>query len=80
MQEKVKISDKGPKLPTSFLKAMLDSRGKEMRKLRIVGIGISNDQLGLICRSCSELKDMAIQLFEGDKVSGKSAQSFLSLL
>lgn len=60
---------RGPQLPSSFLKVMLSSRGNKLTKLRIFGIAVSSTQLGWICSDCTELRDMAIQLYEGEKVS-----------
>lgn len=67
-QEKEQDSQE-PRLPASFLKRLMESVGNKLQRLRICGIALSNDQLGLICQSCIELNDLVIQLFEGDKVS-----------
>ncbi|SNX82859.1 uncharacterized protein MEPE_01565 [Melanopsichium pennsylvanicum] len=55
-----------PLLPTSFLARVVGSRGHQLTKLGLHGIGLSLDQLGLITQHCSNVKDLVIQIWEDD--------------
>lgn len=55
-----------PLLPTSFLSRLVVSRGAQLTKLRLHGIGISLDQLGLITQHCQGVQDLVIQIWEDD--------------
>uniref|UniRef100_V5ES05 Uncharacterized protein n=1 Tax=Kalmanozyma brasiliensis (strain GHG001) TaxID=1365824 RepID=V5ES05_KALBG len=55
-----------PLLPTSFLSRVVASRGGQLTKLRLHGIGLSLDQLGVITQHCRSLQDLVIQIWEDD--------------
>ena len=55
-----------PLLPTSFLSRVVASRGSQLTKMRLHGIGISLDQLGLITQHCPNVQDLVIQIWEDD--------------
>lgn len=55
-----------PLLPSWFLPRVVGSRGGQLTKLRLHGIGISLDQLGLITQHCAQVCDLVIQLWEDD--------------
>ncbi len=55
-----------PLLPSYFLSRLVHSRGSQLTKLRLHGIGISLDQLGLITQHCVQVQDLVIQIWEDD--------------
>lgn len=55
-----------PLLPMSFLTRLVASRGSQLTKLRLHGMGLSLDQLGLIAQHCHNLQDLVIQIWEDD--------------
>lgn len=55
-----------PVLPTWFLIRLLASRGSQLRKLRLHGIGLSLDQLGMIAQHCRKVQELVIQIWEDD--------------
>ncbi|KDN44716.1 hypothetical protein K437DRAFT_256960 [Tilletiaria anomala UBC 951] len=61
----------GPALSTAFLQRLMITRGKQLRMLRLHGIGMSLDQLSFICDACSnendgQLVDLVVHLYEHD--------------
>lgn len=69
-----------PLLPSSFLRQMAASRGSQLRKLRLHGVGISLDQLALIVEGCPRLEDLVIQIWEDDLPSLTELLARLPLL
>ncbi|SPO23532.1 uncharacterized protein UTRI_02211 [Ustilago trichophora] len=55
-----------PLLPTWFLTRLVGSRGAQLTKLRLHGIGLSLDQLGVITQHCLNVRDLVIQIWEDD--------------
>ncbi|GAK63865.1 uncharacterized protein PAN0_003c2074 [Moesziomyces antarcticus] len=55
-----------PLLPTWFLTRLVGSRGGQLIKLRLHGIGISLDQLGVIAQHCRNVEDLVVQIWEDD--------------
>ncbi|KAJ9477919.1 F-box domain-containing protein [Pseudozyma hubeiensis] len=55
-----------PLLPTAFLSRLVSSRGGQLTKLRLHGIGLSLDQLGVITQHCRNVRDLVIQIWEDD--------------
>ncbi|CDW99434.1 hypothetical protein, partial [Sporisorium scitamineum] len=55
-----------PLLPTWFLSRLVASRGSQLTRLRLHGIGLSLDQLGLIAQHCHNVQDLVIQIWEDD--------------
>ncbi len=55
-----------PLLPTWFLTRLIGSRGGQLTKLRLHGIGISLDQLGVIAQHCRNVEDLVVQIWEDD--------------
>lgn len=55
-----------PLLPTWFLTRLVGSRGAQLTKLRLHGIGLSLDQLGVITQHCLNVRDVVIQIWEDD--------------
>ncbi|SJX62107.1 uncharacterized protein SRS1_12956 [Sporisorium reilianum f. sp. reilianum] len=55
-----------PLLPTWFLSRLLASRGSQLTKLRLHGIGLSLDQLGMIAHECGNVRDLVMQIWEDE--------------
>ena len=58
----------GPALHTAFLQRVLSSRGAQLRSLRLHGLGMSLEQLEMICTSAcrTSLTDLVVHLYEYD--------------
>lgn len=70
----------GPRLPNSFFKRLVASRGPYLTRFRVHGIGMSMDQVGALCESCTKLEDLVIHIYEDQLVCRVALYSLASHL
>jgi hypothetical protein len=73
----------GPALSTPFLQRLLTTRGKDLRMLRLHGIGMSLQQFATICSLCggpeSQLSDLVVHLYEYDHGAARLSEAVNNL-